>query len=198
MPAELACKRSHALMYEKAKEEFKWALIVEDDVEFDTNKLGALWQLVEQFDRKSPIIISCYLGKWSVVRSSKEFEGALECLYPPDGTLCYFINSAAIKVAAQSFDPVRPADWPIWSKDVDFLVFPGIAHEIETSVSLIDPLKTRVKAQRTISGKVWEFFGAAYFRYLGFRWETIKNIWYWVYRQRIIWYFPCLVNAKRS
>jgi GR25 family glycosyltransferase involved in LPS biosynthesis len=198
LPAEIACKRSHELMYKNAVNDYKWALILEDDAEFDANKLRALWELIGEIDKKTPLIVSCYLGEWSVVRTSKEYKGALQPIYPPDGALCYFINSEAMKLALQSFEYVRPADWPIWSKDVEFLIFPGIARELASSISLIDPMKTRVKAARTITEKVNVFLGVAYFKNLGIRWTTVKSIWYWVYRERMLWYFPLLAKAKRS
>lgn len=196
--AEFGCKRSHALMYEKAKESFSWALISEDDAEIDIEKLSTVWHDLQLIDSANPYIISCYLGNWSVVKKSSKFQGAVECLYPPDGTVCYFINAEAMAIASREFDLIRPADWPLWSQGINFVIFPGVAWELEKTISMVDPTKSRQNTPQSLADKVGEFLGLAYFKHFGISRSAVKSIWYWVYRQRIIWYFPRLFKGIRS
>ena len=194
---EAGCKYSHSKMYEAAKD-YKWALIVEDDADINIRMLEILMSKLTLIDSKKPIIVSCYLGKWSVLRLDDLFNIGLKSLFPPDGTLCYFINQAAIQLANQEFELIRPADWPSWSRKVNFIVAPGIAREYSKSISTIDPQKARLLNQKSLGKLFNEFFGIAYWKYFGFKPRTFKEIWFWVYRQRIIWYFPRLFKACRS
>lgn len=195
---ELACKMSHDLMYKKAAESHDWALIVEDDVQIDLMELERVWNLVQKSEISSPTIVSCYLGRWGVVKRSKNLRGALSCLYPPDGALCYFINYKAMKLALENFDNVKPADWPLWSRQVDFEIFPGVANELPNVISLIDPLQNRLIKSRNFKSRIKEFLGFAHFQTYGITLNAFISVWYWEYRQRLIWYFPALYHAKRS
>jgi GR25 family glycosyltransferase involved in LPS biosynthesis len=196
--AEIACKRSHAFMYDKAKGESNWALILEDDAEIDLVKLKQVWSEIQESDVRTPHIISCYLGKWSVLKKSTVFAGGLKCVYPPDGAVCYFINTAAMAMASKNFDFIRPADWPLWSKEINFVVYANVAWELKSVLSLIDPMKSREEVTRSPITKLREFLGLEYFKQLGMNGSAIESIWYWVYRQRIAWYFPQIFRAKRS
>lgn len=195
---EIACKRSHAFMYEKAKDSGRWALILEDDAEIDLVKLKRVWKVIQESDVITPYIISCYLGKWSVLKKSTVFTGGLNCIYPPDGAVCYFINTEAMAIASKNFDFLRPADWPLWSRKINFVVFPNIACEVKSAVSMVDPMKSREEVTRSPFTKLREFLGLEYFKQLGVNGNAIESIWYWVYRQRIAWYFPQLFKGKRS
>lgn len=195
---EIACKMSHSMMYEKAVNDYEWALIVEDDVEVNIERLIQIWNILEGTSYSAPQIVSCYLGKWGVLKKSKSIPGALTCLYPPDGALCYFINKGAMEIALKEFDHIRPADWPLWSSDVDFQVFPFAASEMRGLISLIDPLEERIRKNRNLVVMLKELLGFHYFREIGINLKAIHAISYWVYRQRIIWYLPQLFKAKRS
>jgi GR25 family glycosyltransferase involved in LPS biosynthesis len=196
--AELACKRSHAFMYDKAKDKYEWALILEDDADIDKAKLKQLWDEIQKTGVTTAHIISCYLGKWSVLRKSTVFAGGLESIYPPDGAVCYFINAEAMLIASNDFDLLRPADWPLWSRTIKFVVFPAIAWELKSAVSFVDPEKSRNKVSRSPLTKLREFLGLDYFKHLGVNGESLHSIWYWVYRQRLAWYFPRLFKGERS
>lgn len=195
---EIACKMSHQLMYQKANQRFAWALILEDDAEVDVQKLISLWEKVKNSNFNEATIISCYVGKWSVTRKLKAMDFGYESLYPPDGTVGYFINASAMEIACGRFDFLRPADWPLWSRHVTFFIAPGIVQEMTTSTSLIDPDQIRGNKNQTFYSRIREFCGINYFGYLGFNLNAVSAIWYWVYRQRLIWYFPRFLRGQKS
>jgi hypothetical protein len=121
---EAACLISHKLAY--AHSHSDWLVILEDDVQIGSisafkELLGSLNDLSE-FSK--PTILLLFAGKNGVISRRKSLQigniGFRKILKLPTSTCAYIVNKKAMALAAGESNFIGTADWPTWSRSVNF------------------------------------------------------------------------------
>ena len=128
---EIAIKESHELAYRRALHlGLERVLIFEDDALISSQ--DSFVNSMREITRvESPTIWTLYSPDWSVwIRRKTHTQSA----FPPPGAVAYLINRMAMISATQE-DSLGIADWPTWSRRVDFFLVPnsGVSHAPEGS-----------------------------------------------------------------
>ena len=123
---EIAAILTHRMAQEKAVGA-KNIVFLEDDAILGKNfsKENIIYLMDYINSCKKPTIISLYADYWSVFFRNKKNEvltfRLLKAIYPPAGAVGYIMSEAALSKATRSrVNFELPADWPIWSRGIDF------------------------------------------------------------------------------
>jgi GR25 family glycosyltransferase involved in LPS biosynthesis len=123
---EIAGMLTHRVAQEKAVGA-KNIVFLEDDAilgkNFSEENIFYLMDYINLCEK--PTIISLYAEYWSVFLSNKKNEVStfrlLKAIYPPAGAVGYIMSEAALTKATRTrVNFELPADWPIWSRGIDF------------------------------------------------------------------------------
>jgi hypothetical protein len=134
----VGCWMSHRQCYALLAEDlqdFDLLLVLEDDVELpDDFTIDPAW--LRPLSTDKPGILHLYTrGVAVAARSGQKKIGSrtfFRYMVPPGQTAAYIINRAAATRALEGLKMDGPADWPMWSADVDFWgVFPWLVRERE-------------------------------------------------------------------
>jgi hypothetical protein len=166
---EIAAMLTHKYAQKKAIG-IRNVVFLEDDAilgeNFTQQNILHLFDLINRFS--NPTVISLYADKWSVFSKLKYdmFSpfSMLKAIFPPAGAVGYLMSDTAlIKATSSPLDFELPADWPSWSKRVDFYyAFDKFLYvDQNPNLSLI---KNRSKSKFDKK----EFF-FSFFRIIGFR-----------------------------
>jgi hypothetical protein len=199
--SELACKMGHASAYAMAPDS-GWLLVCEDDAQLDLALVRIALAEVERVPDAVPTVMSLYLGPWSVVRVIDPSEPLLECITPPDGAVCYLINRAARSLAAERWERLRPADWPLWARHCRFVILPGGALPLPGAHSMIEADSGRHRrassSGREAIRRFAQLSGLVLLSSAARGTLSVGDWWYWEIRQRLAWRFPGRFGAVRS
>ena len=138
---EICISYSHQKAYKSAlRLNSDAALILEDDVAI--GDIDAFKTLLDQIPPTiKPTIWTFYSPDWSVWTKKKE---KFKAVFPPAYASCYIINRNAMNIAINS-DPIGLADWPIWSKKVEFYLVSNSCVSIINTKSFVE--KGRITAK---------------------------------------------------
>jgi GR25 family glycosyltransferase involved in LPS biosynthesis len=127
---EIGCQISHRKAWEIAnKNNSPWSIILEDDAIVDDSFLNFASE-VTILKSKKPAIISGY-WPYAIARKSvsldlipKKPRLLRKVIVPPYSTVCYAINSAAIRRHLEMDElRVTASDWPLMTFTIDFYVY---------------------------------------------------------------------------
>jgi len=145
---ELACRIAHDQAFQNWNGQ-EWLFIFEDDAVVTKNQLIPFLEELANTIKTHPTVITLYQGKWTIQEDTVETLGDFNLVrhrIPPDGAVCYAINSAALQLRpASRARYLRPADWPEWMRSVKFLGLCEPFVEELVSPSRIDQVERRVR-----------------------------------------------------
>lgn len=156
LATEAACLVSHKLAYASSSSD--WLVVLEDDAQicsvpaFETLLVSLAG--LKEFSR--PTILLLFVGKNGVFSRRSSFEIAKINFYKvfkiPTTTCAYVINKEAMELAVRDSDFIGTADWPTWSKEVDFYL-------TTSSIVSHEGRENSIVSQSTAGfGKVWPKF----------------------------------------
>lgn len=116
---EIGCALAHRSVYQRIVDDTGsvWALVLEDDALLcRPSGLVELFRLLENFDAKTPTVLSLYALSILIDKPVLQLRDNIEVsevLQTPTSTVAYFVNRAAAEIfLAESLPLVSPADWP--------------------------------------------------------------------------------------
>lgn len=121
---EGACLFSHRNAYKKNDSD--WLIVIEDDMEIVSleNFATLIGSMKTFWEVTQPTILLFYVGKNGLIPRFRSFALGKVDFYKvlkiPTTTRAYAINILAREVAIQDLDYIGTADWPTWSKKVNF------------------------------------------------------------------------------
>ena len=138
---EVATKFSHEQAYRYAKSKnWKNLMVFEDDVEVrSAPELKNKIEKLKEFEK--PIIYSFYSPSWSVWRRNGY---GLISLFPPPGAVAYIINGFAMEKAISGLH-CGLADWPTWSRKIDFYLIENSAIDHARHESFLETEREKSK-----------------------------------------------------
>jgi hypothetical protein len=183
---EVAVAFSHQKIYHQAlMDGCEMATIFEDDIEV-VESAEFVKAVNAEIDLRNPTVVTLFSPKWSLW---KRTQNRIIALIPPAYAAAYTINRRAMEIATHSL-PVGVADWPIWSRKINFNLVEHAGVRIFESPSLVDAERTAAKSKLT---KYRSFFNLK-FIFLVNHYDRFLNIfWY-----PLLWNFYNKKNEKRT
>jgi GR25 family glycosyltransferase involved in LPS biosynthesis len=136
---EKNCLIAHTSIIRDSHKE--WSVVFEDDAIVDTDGFSNLLYNIESLKITRPTIILLYIGDHGVFlkKTTSILTGirAHKCLALPSGAVSYVFNAAAAEIVRDCNEFVGTADWPTWSRYINFYgIFPQLVNHDFTLPSI--------------------------------------------------------------
>lgn len=196
---ELACRIAHDQAFQNWRGQ-EWLFIFEDDAILTSDQLIPFLEELANTIKSRPTVITLYQGRWTIQEDTLDTLGNFNLVHhliPPDGAVCYAINSAALQLRPTSTTRyLRPADWPEWMRPVTFLGLREPFVEELVSPSRIDQIEIRMRYKafedfRSLVKRFVRLFDVGYYLQRRYFIESIFQYLFWE------WQVPMKVNISR-
>jgi GR25 family glycosyltransferase involved in LPS biosynthesis len=183
---EVAVAFSHQKIYRQALlDGCEIATIFEDDIEV-ADPAEFANAVNSEIDLRNPTIMNLFSPNWSLW---KKKQNTIIAIIPPPYAAAYKINKRAMEIATLSL-PVGVADWPIWSRKINFNLVEDAGVRFFESQSFVDVERIAAKSKST---KYRSFFNLK-FAFSVNHYDRFLNIfWY-----PLLWDFYKMKNKKRT